>query len=318
MAAVSIIMPVRNAERFLDEAIASVLRQTFPDWELLLVDDGSSDNSPAIAARAASADPRIRVLTSGHQGPAAARNQGIGAASGEYVAFLDADDLYEEGKLAFETDILARHPSAVMTYGPTYWWFEDEPGRSWTESMGRLAGKLHPPPELLSRVILGQQSQVPCTCAVLIRREVVVEAGGFTDGFSLYEDQSLWAKLMLRHPVYVHGRVLCRYRQHPQSISAHAEATGAYDRFRPHLARTAFLEWLDGHVRASGQSTPHLQRELRLAFAAYPGGGRSLTAMDWLVLAKRKLRRRAAWFWRRVARRLRLGPPGRKSIQTGA
>ena len=154
MATVSIIMPVRNGEAFLAQAIESVRRQTLADWELLIVDDGSTDASAVIAERAAADDPRIRVLHSEHRGAGAARNQGLQAAAGEFVAFLDADDLYEEDKLAFEVAVLADHPTAAMTYGPTFWWFDGIPGKSWTESMGSLANRLHTPPDLLRRVIL--------------------------------------------------------------------------------------------------------------------------------------------------------------------
>ncbi|WP_395671538.1 glycosyltransferase [Phenylobacterium sp.] len=303
MARVSIITPVKNAEAFLAQAVASVQRQDFTDWELLVVDDGSNDGSSAIAHRSAARDPRIRALAAapGRAGAAASRNRGIEAANGEFVAFLDADDLYEPGKLSFDVATLTREPAAAMTFGPTHWWCERAPAQSWTESMRPFAGKLHAPPELLRKIILDQRGQVPCTCAVLVRRAALDEVGGFSEGFHLYEDQTLWVKLMLRYPVHVHDRVLCRYRQHPQSVSAQAEAAGAYDRMAPHAARTAFLEWIERYSTISGD--PRLQRALRLAFAAYPQHRGRMTAADRLALGGRTVTRRLARFGRSLVRR---------------
>ena len=91
MPAISIVLPTYNQARWLDGAIDSVRRQTFMDWELLVVDDGSTDDTPAVVARHAG-DTRIRHLPGPHAERAAARNRGIAASTGELVAFLDADD----------------------------------------------------------------------------------------------------------------------------------------------------------------------------------------------------------------------------------
>jgi len=306
MAAVAIIMPVLNGERYLPDAIASVQRQTFTDWELLVVDDGSTDGSRDIAERAAAADSRIVVVPPSpeHKGAGAARNRGLAAATAEFIAFLDADDLYHEDKLAFEVAILERYPTAAMTYGPTFWWFEDAPEQSWTESLRGFAGRLHAPPDLLRRVILNQESQVPCTCAVLIRRAALDVVGGFWESVSLYEDQSIWVKIMNRYPVYVHDRVLCTYRQHPYSASAHAQAQGEYDRMAPHPARIDFLEWIESEAGIA-RSAP-LQQSLRIAFASYPAHRRPLTVGDRLVMLKRETVARAKRLPGRLVRRLRL------------
>ena len=92
MTRLSIIVPVYNAERFLDRAVASVRAQTVSDWELILVDDGSTDGSPALLERYAGEDGRIRAFRQRNAGPSAARNPGMAEARGEYLAFLDADD----------------------------------------------------------------------------------------------------------------------------------------------------------------------------------------------------------------------------------
>jgi hypothetical protein len=169
--------------------------------------------------------------------------------------------------------------------------------------MRGFANALHQPPELLRRVILDRESQVPCTCAVLIRRSALAEIGGFLERLSLYEDQTLWVKLMLRYPIYVHETALCRYRQHSGSASAQAETAGAYDRHRPHPARLDFLEWIEREGGLSGND-PRLQQALRLAFAAYPGHRRPLTTGDRVELTRRRFKRAVDRVRRRVKLRL--------------
>ena len=123
---VSVISIFFNAAEFLAEAIESVLAQTYPHWELVLVDDGSSDGSAEIARRYADSDPgRIRYVEHpGHEnrGISAARNLGVREALGEYVAFLDADDVYLPQKLERQAQLLAAHPEAAMVYGATLHW----------------------------------------------------------------------------------------------------------------------------------------------------------------------------------------------------
>lgn len=104
---VSIVTPVHNAARTLTETIASIRAQDWTDWELWLVDDHSGDGSAAIITEAVTADPRIHALSlSGPTGAAAARNAGIAAARGRYIAFLDADDLWDPGKLSAQIPVL--------------------------------------------------------------------------------------------------------------------------------------------------------------------------------------------------------------------
>src|SRR5215213_5930752 len=128
--AVSVITIFLDEEEFLEEAIASVRGQTFEDWELILVDDGSTDASPAIAALHAAADPkRIRLISHPgrkNRGMSASRNTGIAAARGEYIAFLDGDDVYLPQKLEMQVQILRDNPAAAMVYGATKHWY------SWT------------------------------------------------------------------------------------------------------------------------------------------------------------------------------------------
>jgi glycosyltransferase involved in cell wall biosynthesis len=267
MPAVSVITPFLNVAQYLSAAIESVQMQTFTDWEMILVDDGSSDGSVEIATAAAAADPRIRLIRSNGRGAAAARNAGLRIASGKFVTFLDGDDLFEPEKFEKDIEVFEGKPQAMVTYGPTMWWFPEEPDHNWVESMQDEAGRLHMPPKLLDEAILRQRYQVPCICAITVRREALQSVGGFDEAFQLYEDQTLLVKLLLRYPVFVTATPTSRYRQHPASTSARATASGVYDRMKPHAARVRFLDWVDIHVVTSNRMTPQLERSLRFAFS---------------------------------------------------
>src|SRR6476646_4858301 len=107
----SIVIPCYNGERWLADAIQSCLAQTARDLEVIVVDDGSTDNSREVATREAMADARVKVITQENQGVGAARNAGLAMAAGEYVNFLDADDLLEPEKLAEQGAVLDENPA---------------------------------------------------------------------------------------------------------------------------------------------------------------------------------------------------------------
>ncbi|WP_051521246.1 glycosyltransferase family 2 protein [Rubellimicrobium mesophilum] len=285
MPRVSIITPFLDAERYLAEAVESVRAQTFPDWELLLVDDGSSDEGPAIANRYVDAEPgRIRYLPPDprRRGAAAARNRGIAAARGALIALLDADDTYLPEKLAHDLATLAADPGVAWLYRSTRWVHDGALGRDWTERPGVRTDRSYDPPHLLIRVILRERGDVPSTCGVLMRKTAVEAVGGFEERFRLYEDQTLWAKLMLNGRTRVGTGSDALYRQHPLSTSAAAIASGDYHPTRPHAARRAFLDWLQDYVQDHG-ADPRLLQALAAAKADCDGG--ALTAV------RRRLRR---------------------------
>jgi glycosyltransferase involved in cell wall biosynthesis len=303
MVTVSVVVPFLNADRYLGEAIASVQAQTWSDWEMLLVDDGSTDHSADIAAEAATADPRVRVLRrppDAGGSAAAARNLGIREARGEFVAFLDADDVFEPDNLESRLHGFEAHPEVMVVYGPTRWWHPGAEHRDWTEGMRREAGRVHQPPKLLNRVVLLQLGHVPCTCGVMVRRRALELTGGFDEAFHLYEDQTLWVKLMLRFPVYVTSVVGARYRQHASSATARSEASGVYVRTRPHQARVPFLAWVRDHARDAGLADDSVERAVRLAFAPYGNNKAMLAPKDRLILTGIRL-----WKWvRRSMKRI--------------
>ncbi len=298
--AVSVIMPVFNQDAWLGAAIDSVRSQRLTDWELLIVDDGSSDGSRAIMKRYAALESgRIRILAhadGARRGAAASRNLALAEACGRYLAFLDADDLYGREKLAGEVQMLDAAPEAAMLYGPALWRWQDGRRADRVDRIGVTVGEVHRPPELAWRILLDKEGDIPCICAVLIRREAALAVGGFEESFHLYEDQTLWAKLFLRYGVLVSPSALSIYRQHEGSASAQAERSGAYDRWAPHPAHRAFLEWMAGEAAAAGVEDPRVKRALWHALLPY--------RQPWLG--------RADVLTRSVLRRLRRGASQRR------
>jgi glycosyltransferase involved in cell wall biosynthesis len=132
--------PHSNAGRFIEESIESVLAQTYSDWELLLIDDGSSDSSTSIARRYAASKPdRIRCLSHDgrrNRGASASRNLGARHASGEFLAFLDADDVYLPRKLEEQVPLLDAHPEVAMLYAATEYWRAGAAGRRMPAATG--------------------------------------------------------------------------------------------------------------------------------------------------------------------------------------
>jgi glycosyltransferase involved in cell wall biosynthesis len=130
LARVSVVLIFLDAERFIEEAIESVLAQSLTDWELILVDDGSTDGSVAIAKRAADADPRIRYVEHPGRvnlGRSESRNVGAALASSPYLAFIDADDVWDRTKLAEQLDLLEREPDLAMVCGAMVYWHSWNP-----------------------------------------------------------------------------------------------------------------------------------------------------------------------------------------------
>ena len=273
---VSVVVPFLDAGAFLADAIESVLAQTYGDWELILVDDGAADGSTAIARSYAERFARqvIYLEHDGHanHGMSASRNAGIAATSGELVAFLDADDVWLEQKLAEQVAILDRQPSASLVLGPTQWWYSwaDAPERSdEVRGLGVEPGGLVPAPRLVAPLL---RNEAPTVTPALIRRAALERAGGFADGFrGMYEDQVAFVKICLREPVFVARECWYRWRQHPDSACAISVRAGEYA-----PARERFLDWLESYLREEGVRAPDiwkvLERERRRLRGSANGG----------------------------------------------
>ena len=294
MPRVSIVTPYKDADAHLAEAISSVLAQSSDAWELLLIDDGSSDGGRAIADAAAARDPRVRSLVrppDAASGAAGARNWGVRQARGEFLVFLDADDCLLPNKLATELALMDRFLDVAMTCGGTIWWYPDDDRRNWSDEIRTLGPGVIAPPLLVDRVFLLQRGHVPSLCAVMIRRAVLGDSP-FEERFRLYEDQAMLVKVALEHPVYVGRHLTALYRQHGASTSARAEQSGEYRRIGGHSARSAFLDWLRSYAGSRGRLAPSTREALALAEAKQSG--------DWSTLTRRQ--RALAWRYAAVDR----------------
>lgn len=205
---VSIITPSYNAARFIDQTVDSVLQQTYPDWELLIVDDCSRDHTREILARLAGRDARIRpVFQEKNGGPAAARNAGLSRAQGRYIAFLDADDLWLPRKLERQLAFMQAQ-DAALSYTGYRRIREDGSGP------GRL---IQVPPGMNYRQLL--KNTAIATSTVIVDRS---KSGPFEMVQTYYDDYALWL-MLLKRKITACGlqEDLMRYRVVRKSVSRH-------------------------------------------------------------------------------------------------
>ena len=249
---VSVVMIFKDAVTHLEEAARSVLAQRWPSLELLLVDDGGSDGSAALAAALAAGDPeRVRVLCHhgrANRGMSAARALGIAHAQGELTAFLDADDRWDPEHLVEQVALLEEHGHADLVCGRAWTWRSHEhPGA--VDELSPLAfapGVVVDPPRLLAATLRNGAVATP-TCSLLVRTPRLRECGGPVERFGgMYEDQVLNSLLQLRYRAVMSGSTTAWYRQHARSASAVARRDGSYHPVVANPSRLRFLEWLDG------------------------------------------------------------------------
>lgn len=201
--AVSIVMPCFNGAAHLPTSVGSVLKQTFEDWELIVVDDGSTDSS--FEWLESQADPRLVVVRQSNQGVSAARNAGLSRASADCVSFLDADDTWAPTFLEKLCTTLRAHPQAVLAYC------------GW-QNLGLSGGRGQPfvPPDYETpqkRETLFAGCRWPVHAA-LARREAVVAAGGFNPALKNAEDYALWLEMAGTSPIVRVPEVLAFYHFH--------------------------------------------------------------------------------------------------------
>lgn len=216
---VSVVMPAYNAEATIASAMASVCDQTYEDWELILVDDGSTDRTAELAGSAAASDKRIRLIRQRNQGVAAARNAAIEAATGRYLAFLDADDLWLPTKLERQVGFMSRRGSALSATAYR---------RQWGDKLGPF---FHVPELITYQTSLSSRPFISITVMV-DTAQVRVRMPNIGRGSLIPEDLVAWLGI-LRTGVVAHGldEDLARYRTTEGSRSCN-KAKCAYQVWR--------------------------------------------------------------------------------------
>jgi len=215
MPKISVIIPVYNAMAYLPETITTVLEQTYTDFEVVIVNDGSTDKIEEWIVQVS--DPRIKLVSQANLGVSEARNNGIRKSQGEYLAFLDADDLWESTKLAKQVQVLDCHPKVGLVY--TWVAYIDEQGNS------------------TGRVVRNQQEEdvwqeltklnlIECGSVAMVRRQCFEECGVFDSDFvgNFLEDWDMWLRIARTYPFKVVKEPLVYYRQIASSASRNWEA----------------------------------------------------------------------------------------------
>jgi len=272
---VSVIIPFFNTEKFIGEAIESVLAQTYDHWELLLVDDGSTDGSTKIALEYVRRHPD-KVYYSKHnnhenRGISATLNLGIQKAKGTYIAVLDSDDLWLPAKLEQQVVIMDSYPEADLVYGPTHYWYSwtgkpEDIERDFVCELGLQPNMLYKPPTLFVPFFLRADVITPCPCSVMVRREVIDRVGGFEEDFQyIYTDQAFYAKVCLTGAVFVSSECWAKYRRgRRDSCVAAVNWEGRSD-----AVRLFFLNWIEKYLSEQGVKNPEIWKELQEALWPY-------------------------------------------------
>jgi glycosyltransferase involved in cell wall biosynthesis len=276
VADVSIVVPAFNAERFIEETIDSVLAQTHRDWELVVVDDGSTDDTASVVQRVD--DARIRLVQIPHSGlPAVARNRGIAESRAPHVAFLDADDLWRPEKLAHQLEMLAARPEVGLVHCAAE--VLDDP-----QAPVATPGDDEEP--LLIRLL---ETNFIYNSSVLVRRSVLDEHGVFdTDpGLRGTEDFELWLRLAVVVEFAYVPEPLLLYRVHTGGLSADQPRLQAAGVVALDKARARHPELIDDH--------PAFLRAVGIAscIAGLPGSGRR----ELFAYVRAEPRDRLAWKW---------------------
>jgi glycosyltransferase involved in cell wall biosynthesis len=206
---VSMVTAVRDGERWLKQAIDSVLGQTFADFEFIIVDDGSTDRTPDLLHVYAQHDARVRVLRQGREGLTPALNRGLAEARGDLVARLDADDVALPERFARQVEYLDQHPSILLL-------------GSWADLIdadGKITGRLRPEsnPHLLSKILMRTNPFV--SSSTMFRTAVMHTIGGYRAPFEMGEDYDMWLRISELGEVANLPEVMVQYRIHDINVT---------------------------------------------------------------------------------------------------
>lgn len=236
---VSVVVPVYNGATTVKQTIESVLQQTYQNFEIIVVNDGSQDETLAVISSIQ--DERIKVFSYSNAGLSASRNHGFARACGEFVAFLDADDLWTNDKLELQLKALEQNPQAFVAY-------------SWTDHIDECGKFLRPASytslngNIYERLLIG--NFLACGSNTLIRTQALKEVGGFDESLNSAEDWDMWLRLAARYEFVVVPRPQVLYRISPYSMSANISKM-----------ETASLQVIERAYSQAPKSLQHLKKQ---------------------------------------------------------
>ncbi|MEQ8381118.1 MAG: glycosyltransferase [Coleofasciculus sp. A1-SPW-01] len=238
MPKISVIIPVYNGKETIKETITSVLNQTFSDIEILVINDGSTDGTLEVVDSIQ--DPRLNVFSYANAGLAASRNRGFALARGDYVSFMDADDLWTPDKLEAQFKALQATPQAAVAY-------------SWTDYIDEFGHFLYPGShvtetgDILAKLLLNNVLENGSNA--LIRKQALQEVGGFDESLTAAEDWDMWLRLASRYHFVAVPSAQILYRQPVHSMSANISRQ-----------ETECLKVIERHFHQAPESLQHLKR----------------------------------------------------------
>jgi glycosyltransferase involved in cell wall biosynthesis len=259
---VTVVIPVYNGEKYLGIAVDSILSQTFPDFELLVIDDGSIDRSIAVVL--SYSDPRIRLERNPtNLGVSTTRNKGIQLARGEYLAFLDSDDWAYPERLAKQTAFLDNHPDCAAVGSWSEWMSEEG------HPLGRIKRKPISPDEIAAWRLFQQGIENSTSMA----RTVVLRRYRHREEFDVCEDFDLWARIAANHKLATLPEVLVRRRMHDSQLTQKKAARAPERRLAIYAAQL--------HLLGVSFTDTDLKRHLLLRSMRKRGFRPDLSYLEW-------------------------------------
>lgn len=212
---VSVIVPTYNRGRFILEAIDSVLSQEYPNFELFVIDDGSTDNTAAVVQ--AIDDPRLQYIQQDNRGRSNARNRALSLASGVFITFLDSDDLYLPGKISLQVEYLLKHPETGMIYTSAYC-IDDDGNMLEHKYEATVSGMIYEQIAFFQPVTITLPT-------VMARREVFEQVGGFDEKMHRFEDTDMWRRISKSYRIDALPIFTCKLRTHDDNSLRNQDAT---------------------------------------------------------------------------------------------
>ncbi len=207
---VSVIIPAYNAERYIKSTIRSVLLQDYKNLEIIVIDDGSTDNTATVVKKLANEDKRINYIHQQNGGVSSARNHGYKLSKGKYIAFLDADDIWLPDNIGKKVEYLQSDPDTGLVHSDAL--LIDENDNSLEETKQGKSGYI------LDDLLLWKGTCIPAPSSILVRREVLEEAGTFDTELSTSADQELFFRVAAKYKIGRVPEVTWHYRIHSQNM----------------------------------------------------------------------------------------------------